>query len=160
MTARAFKAAHYDSGPNMTPLVDVVMVILIFLMLAGSFGAASHYLPGAIPKRVGGPGTEVAITDVHPIVVRMGSRGEGIVASSPDLGRDPATGQPRQYRSVGELREALAAKRVEKQAAHTPAEQMQVIIAPEARARYEHVLGVYEAAMAAEWPKIGFQAAR
>ncbi|HYE20244.1 MAG TPA: biopolymer transporter ExbD [Tepidisphaeraceae bacterium] len=160
MTARAFKAAHYDSGPNMTPLVDVVMVILIFLMLAGSFGAASHYLPGAIPKHTGAPGTEVAITDVTPIVVRMGSRGEGFVASSPDLGRDLATGQPRQYRSVEELQAALAAKRAEKHAAGTPAEQMQVMIAPEARAKYEHVLGVYEAAMAAEWPKIGFQAAR
>ena len=28
----------------MTPLVDVVMVILIFLMLAGSFGGTAHYL--------------------------------------------------------------------------------------------------------------------
>src|SRR5262245_47897853 len=38
------KQVHYDSGPNMTPLVDVVMVILIFLMLAGSFAGAEHYL--------------------------------------------------------------------------------------------------------------------
>src|ERR1700748_2936752 len=48
---------HYDSGPNMTPLVDVVMVILIFLMLAGSFGASERYLMGDVPaaqKGVGG----------------------------------------------------------------------------------------------------------
>src|SRR5271154_4310867 len=38
------KKVRYDSGPNMTPLVDVVMVILIFLMLTGSFGTAEHYL--------------------------------------------------------------------------------------------------------------------
>jgi biopolymer transport protein ExbD len=39
MKLKGAKAVHYDSGPNMTPLVDVVMVILIFLMLAGSFVA-------------------------------------------------------------------------------------------------------------------------
>ncbi len=37
MKIKGAKKVHYDSGPNMTPLVDVVMVILIFLMLAGSF---------------------------------------------------------------------------------------------------------------------------
>ena len=40
---------HYESGPNMTPLVDVVMVILIFLMLAGSFGTNEHFLSNALP---------------------------------------------------------------------------------------------------------------
>src|SRR5258708_36177794 len=44
MKIRGSKQIHYDSGPNMTPLVDVVMVILIFLMLAGSFGGVSHFL--------------------------------------------------------------------------------------------------------------------
>ena len=38
-----------NSGPNMTPLVDVVMVILIFLMLAGSFGATEHYIVSSMP---------------------------------------------------------------------------------------------------------------
>ena len=36
---------HYDSGPNMTPLVDVVMVILIFMMLVSQFvtgGVSRH----------------------------------------------------------------------------------------------------------------------
>jgi biopolymer transport protein ExbD len=160
MTAKPYKAAHYESGPNMTPLVDVVMVILIFLMLAGSFGAASHFMPGAIPQRPGAPGPEVAITDWQPIVVRMSTRGDGWVASSPDLGRDAATGQPTQYRSKEELLAALSAKRQERVAARVPAEKLQLLIAPDARAKYEHVLGVYEAAMAAEWPKIGFQAAR
>ena len=33
------RSTRFDSGPNMTPLVDVVMVILIFLMLVGTFTA-------------------------------------------------------------------------------------------------------------------------
>ena len=49
MKIKGAKAVHYESGPNMTPLVDVVMVILIFLMLTGSFGAAAHFMPSSMP---------------------------------------------------------------------------------------------------------------
>src|SRR5256885_841795 len=49
MKLKTSKKVHYDSGPNMTPLVDVVMVILIFLMLAGSFAGAEHYLVSNVP---------------------------------------------------------------------------------------------------------------
>src|SRR5687767_11953834 len=56
MKIKGAKKVHYDSGPNMTPLVDVVMVILIFLMLAGSFGATTHYLTSNLPISKGGAG--------------------------------------------------------------------------------------------------------
>src|SRR3982751_1914773 len=56
MKIKGAKAIHYDSGPNMTPLVDVVMVILIFLMLTGSFGAAAHFLPSSMPIKQTGHG--------------------------------------------------------------------------------------------------------
>src|SRR5881398_3448116 len=56
MKIKGAKAVHYDSGPNMTPLVDVVMVILIFLMLTGSFGAAAHFLPSNSPIKPTGKG--------------------------------------------------------------------------------------------------------
>ena len=49
MKLQTSKKVHYDSGPNMTPMVDVVMVILIFLMLAGSFVGSEHYLVSNIP---------------------------------------------------------------------------------------------------------------
>ena len=59
MKIKGAKKVHYDSGPNMTPLVDVVMVILIFLMLAGSFAGAEHYLVSNVPfsKQGAGGGT-------------------------------------------------------------------------------------------------------
>ena len=50
------KKIHYDSGPNMTPMVDIVMVILIFLMLAGSFVGAEHYLVSNMPFSAAGAG--------------------------------------------------------------------------------------------------------
>ena len=49
MKMKAAKKVSYDSGPNMTPLVDVVMVILIFLMMVGNFGALEHYLLSNVP---------------------------------------------------------------------------------------------------------------
>ena len=58
MRIQGAKKVHYDSGPNMTPLVDVVMVILIFLMLCGSFGGIEHFLASSIPiKEKGGKAT-------------------------------------------------------------------------------------------------------
>src|SRR5687768_3913994 len=57
MKIKGAKQVHYDSGPNMTPLVDVVMVILIFLMLAGKFGANEWFLTSNLPiKKSGGAG--------------------------------------------------------------------------------------------------------
>src|SRR5207253_2215594 len=56
MKIKGAKAVHYDSGPNITPLVVVVMVILIFLMLAGSFGASAIFLPSSMPIKDKGKG--------------------------------------------------------------------------------------------------------
>src|SRR6267143_30177 len=56
MKMRAAQKVHYDAGPNMTPLVDVVMVILIFLMLTGSFAAGEHFLQSNMPLTKTGVG--------------------------------------------------------------------------------------------------------
>lgn len=40
---------HY--GPNMTPMVDVVMVILIFYMAAASFVGPEWFLDALVPQR-------------------------------------------------------------------------------------------------------------
>ena len=53
MKMKGAKQVHYESGPNMIPLVDVVMVILIFLMLAGTFGG-DH----PVPPQQAGPAQE------------------------------------------------------------------------------------------------------
>jgi len=156
MTMKALQRVHYDSGPNMTPLVDVVMVILIFLMLTGTFGAATKFLPGApaVPSPSRGPGT-VAITNPAVLTLRVVSREGEFVASSPDLGRD-LVGQPIRFRTVDSLLEALKTKRREKVAAGMKQEDLRVVISPEGKAKFEHVMNVYEAVLAARWPKVGF----
>src|SRR5437763_2103503 len=83
MRIKGAKAVHYDSGPNMTPLVDVVMVILIFLMMAGSFGGAEHYLTTNIPlkqKGVGAVQPPPGFIPDEPINIRVDSREGGFEA--------------------------------------------------------------------------------
>ncbi|MCS7034356.1 MAG: biopolymer transporter ExbD, partial [Phycisphaerae bacterium] len=50
------KKVSYESGPNMTPLVDIVMVLLIFLMIAGTFAGQERYLVSTVPLRQTGAG--------------------------------------------------------------------------------------------------------
>src|SRR5437016_4507401 len=95
MKFRVNKKVHYDSGPNMTPMVDVVMVILVFLMLAGSFAGAEHYLvsnqvynpkggaaqappPGFVPDQP----LEIRIDS--PVPDRFVARVEAFQADDPD----------------------------------------------------------------------------
>ena len=54
MKLQGARKVRYDAGPNMIPLVDVVMVILIFFMLAGSFVGAEHYMLSDVPIQAKG----------------------------------------------------------------------------------------------------------
>src|SRR5258707_13192860 len=74
MRIQGAKKVHYDSGPNMTPLVDVVMVILIFLMLCGSFGGIEQYLASSLPIRPTGgkdPSAKKSAVDDVQIDIRV-----------------------------------------------------------------------------------------
>src|SRR3954469_2814594 len=79
MKMRSAQKVHYDAGPNMTPLVDVVMVILIFLMLTGSFAVGEHYLQSNLP--VSKKGSSAGPADMSKILdenleIRVDSFGE------------------------------------------------------------------------------------
>jgi biopolymer transport protein ExbD len=150
MKLNVVKSVHYDSGPNMTPLVDVVMVILIFLMLAGSFGAASHYLP-ATPPVTGGIG--------KPGVAQMANLDVFVTSPSAAVFR-ARIGDGETFTDPAALREALTLKRRMREASGAAASEMQVTIAPRLNTRHDHVLAAYEAAMEAQWPRVGFKTAR
>jgi biopolymer transport protein ExbD len=161
MKFKGAKAIHYDSGPNMTPLVDVVMVILIFLMLTGSFGAAARFLPSSMPitmtgksqmdpnkiPKVPDPKLEIFVTSKDPTVY---------VARLAD-GIQYVNGQAQGGKT---LVQALTEKRQAHQAGGKSADTLQVVLCPRMSTRYEHLMSVYQAAMQAECPKIGFQSAR
>ena len=148
MKMKGAKAVHYESGPNMTPLVDVVMVILIFLMLAGQFGGAEHFLASNVPMSKGGVGGDSSAVSIdEPVEIRVDS-------PSPDrfiarAGRVNATDGEQLYGALVKLRQDL-------ETAGKKRADIQVKINPGRSVRLEHVIAVHEAAMRAEFEKIGF----
>ena len=150
MKIKGAEKIHYDSGPNMTPLVDVVMVILIFLMMAGSFSQGGWYLQSTVPiKAKGGARTEVppgTIPD-EPLEVRIDNAADGFRVVAGDI------------RSSGDreaLRVALAQKLAAFQAAGTGKDRVQVVLMPGRNVKYENIVAVYEAALRAGFTKVGF----
>jgi biopolymer transport protein ExbD len=141
---------HYESGPNMTPLVDIVMVILIFLMLAGSFGGAEHYLASNLPLKQSGPGTvapPLGWVPDEPLEIRVDPRGsDGFQAVA---GRIRVT-------DAQALTAQLEQMRRQFERAGTPTDRVQVIISPARNVRYEHLIAIYEAANRAQFTKVAF----
>ena len=150
MRIQGAKKVHYDSGPNMTPLVDVVMVILIFLMLTGSFGAGAYFLPSTVPIKAGGKGEfkgEVPKIENPPLDIYIASNNDGTFKAR-----------------VGDAQfndsDTLKRKLVELRLAHPDPSKMLVVLAPRLSTRYRDIIEVYQVCMDAELPKIGFQTAR
>jgi biopolymer transport protein ExbD len=150
MKIKGAKQVHYDSGPNMTPLVDVVMVILIFLMMAGSFTQGGWFLQSTVPiKAKGGqkvdlpPGT---IPD-EPLEVRSDNAADGFRVLAGDI---RATGDKEQLK--GALEQKLRAF----EATGTARDKVQVVLMPGRNVKYENIVAVYEAALRAGFTKVGF----
>jgi len=151
MKIRGAKKVHYDSGPNMTPLVDVVMVILIFLMLAGSFVGAEHFLVSNLPFSEKGAGTAqlpAGFIPDEPLDIRVDPRptGDGFVATAGQIRTDNAEALTQQLTRM--LKQLSAAGK--------PKDQIQVKINPGKNVKYKHLILVYEAAMRAGFEKIAF----
>lgn len=155
MKIKGAKAVHYESGPNMTPLVDVVMVILIFLMLTGSFGAASHFMPSSMPIKEKGKGQ----IDPNKIPKVPDPQLEIFISSVGDSFK-ARVGTGDAYTDAESLATALTTKRTQHEATGSTADKMQIILSPRLSTKFSHIMEVYEAAMKAQWPKIGFQSAR
>ena len=150
MKLRGAKQVHYDSGPNMTPLVDVVMVILIFLMMAGSFAQGGWFLQSSVPiKAKGGQKAEIppgTIPD-EPLEVRIDNAADGFRVIAGDI---------RVEGDRERLKAALAQKLEQFQAAGTPKDKIQVVLMPGRSVKYDNIIAVYEAALRAGFTKVGF----
>ena len=157
MRIQGAKKVHYDSGPNMTPLVDVVMVILIFLMLTGSFGAGAYFLPSNTPIKASGKGNidpskvpkipdpqldvYIHTIDNNTYKVRVGSGEE-------------------YFNGVSRSNKRLVDHLKELKARQESPDKLQVVLAPRLSTRYEHIIEVFQICLDAELKKVGFQTAR
>jgi biopolymer transport protein ExbD len=152
MKMKGGKQVHYESGPNMTPLVDIVMVILIFLMLAGSFGGESAFLVSkqAI-KKSGGNGRPLKPGEVPdtPIEIRVDNSRDGLGFIATGTGLAP-TG------SAEQIRTWMNTKRVMFNNSGTPTSKLLVTISPSRAVKYRYLIAVYQAALQAEFEKVAF----
>ncbi len=154
MKIRISQKVHYDSGPNMTPLVDVVMVILIFLMMAGSFVGSEHFLVSNLPISQGGLGSIAPppgfIPD-EPIEIWVDARPGGhFLASAGKIQTD----------DPGALAAQLRQMRLELNDAGKSDEQIQVKILPGKDVKYRELVRIYEAALNAGYQKVAFARSR
>ena len=157
MKIQGAKKVHYDSGPNMTPLVDVVMVILIFLMLTGSFGMGAFFLPSNAPIRSSGKGEvtgEVPKIPDPQLDIYIATLDDNTYKARVGSGEEFFNGVART--SGRKLVDVLA----ELKAKQESPDKLQVVLAPRLSTRYKHIIEVYQICMAAKCPKIGFQTAR
>ena len=155
MKIQGAKKIHYDSGPNMTPLVDIVMVILIFLMLAGSFNTLEHYLVSDVPLQAKGVGAAAPAGTVFPTkfditvsvqgpnyLVKAGNFAS-VKDTDPRRACDRLTGQLKtQYRNFKDAGVKMG--------------DVQIIIYPAQNVTLDGLVPAFEAAQNAGFTKVGF----
>jgi biopolymer transport protein ExbD len=153
MKLKAGSKVHYEAGPNMTPLVDIVMVILIFLMLTGTFAVGERFIKSNMPitkKGLGGaPAT--GIPPAEPLDIRVdSSSADAWIAQAGQItvrsNKDQLTAQ------LNKMREFLNRN-------NTTTDKIQVQISPGHGTRWRHLIDVYEAALEAKFEKISFTTA-
>lgn len=149
----ATSSPSYHAGPNMTPLVDVVMVILIFLMLAGSFNSGEHVLASTSPIiGIGAPPRNPVPDAVTQLDVYLRPTADGGFAAR--VGSGDETGDMKTLSGTLD-----AASRAHASAGLAP-ESVQVILHPTTLARWDAVAGVYDATLRAGFKKIALAQAR
>jgi biopolymer transport protein ExbD len=142
-------AKHHS--PNMTPMVDVVMCILIFFMLGSSFILPEWMLKNSLPAARGsgdGPATDLPAVRVP---IRVGRQaGETLVqafgtaplkVNAPARASGPANAQLQD----------LFTSRAEKLSPNT-----QFLICPERNVPYQDLITIYECCLKARMNHVAF----
>ena len=144
------KQVHYESGPNMTPLVDVVMVILIFLMLAGSFGTNEHFMASSVPIHAKGSGkVDLPPGWVPPVLVDVQVAKNGDASIQPELSYE---------KDVKRVQSVLASK-LEKLKQINGANSkvsIEVVLHPAPLTKWSALAPLYDAALLAKYEKVSF----
>lgn len=130
--------------PNLAPMVDVVMVILIFFMLGTSFAIPEGVLPTRLPSQIGpGGGARVAIIPV----VRIALLDDGQTGRSRIL----VMGSSLPENSFAALADLMRAKRRASGDSSAP-----VLIAADPNVQYQDVISTMDACVRAGFGNIQF----
>jgi biopolymer transport protein ExbD len=143
-SARAMWDMHF--GPNMTPMVDVVMVILIFFMASATFAGAEWFLKAGIPRE-GAAETPKQPEGSDPLALPPARFELSLVVVD---GKTICRGQ-----GIGETDLASLQDKLTDLARGLSGEDLVLIIRPDAGVPYPHVIRAQDAAIAAGIKKVG-----
>lgn len=130
-----------QTGPNMTPMVDVVMVILIFFMASAAFLGPEWFLKSSLPVRAAGPAN--AEKPPTRLTFALSHRdGTQVVYKI-----DDDTGVPM---SMDQAHEAMRAK-----LSGADPDAFIVLVAPAPEVPYDDVVKIHEWAAALGVTKVG-----
>ena len=143
MLRRGFSPAH-AYAPNLAPMVDVVMVILVFFMLGTSLAVTEGVLPTELPSQIGPQGkAEINIVPLVRIFLSVAPNGAGCEIRV--MERDLPTN------SFSALRTHLREKRI---AGADPTGR--ILIAAESEVTYQSVISAMDACVRAGFSNIQF----
>ena len=139
----------------MTPLVDITMVILIFLMLAGSFNTLEHYLVSDVPLQAKGVGAAPPAGAVFPtkFTISVSVQGPTYVVKAGNFASVKDT-DPR--RACDRLMSQLKAQYKNFKDAGVKMDDVQIIIYPAQNVTLDGLVPAFEAAQNAGFTKVGF----
>lgn len=138
MSRRYRRHAHH--GPNMTPMVDVVLVILIFFMAAMGIAVREQYLrTGAPPAKDAKAPANAAATET-PADPAQGPPAKAVLRMVRDSGRTVVSGLGMERVPLGEITRRLA----DFKSAGASASVI-VVVAPAGDVPYQDVVIVHDA---------------
>ncbi len=143
-SARAMWDLHF--GPNMTPMVDVVMVILIFFMASATFAGAEWFLKAGIPREAAAAASPQP-QGADPFAMPPARFELSLVVEN---GRTIARGE-----GVGETEMGSLAATLKQLRGEATAEEIVLIIRPDSGVPYSDVIRAHDAAAQAGITKVG-----
>ena len=139
-----------DAGPNLLPVVNVAMVVLIVFMIGASFAGPEHYLESNVPlteSGIGGAPPPADYVPEEPFEILVNPYGDGFEAiagnirtTDMDVLRATLNQRKQQFAATGKL--------------------PPLVISPTGNVHYQYLIGVFEAANEAEFDRVSFASAR
>ena len=141
-----FSTTAGDAVPNLTPVVNIAMVVLVVFMLSASFATSELFLNSTVS--VQGQGVVAPAEDfvpTEPLEIRLASPGDGTFVAR--IGGYVTSDRD-------ELASQLLALRERENAAGVATDDIAVVIRPDADVPLEYLVAAYEATARAELTKV------